>query len=141
MEFDYIYFFEKIKRIKRIKLFMKNQDSNLKDEKIIFNKELNIWEALIPVGLLIMMLAYNIYNGGEIFGQYSNHYILLIGGVIAAAVGLFNKVGMGTMIMEVWENLKSVLTPLLILFLVGSLAGTWMISGIVPSMVYYGLQI
>jgi NhaC family Na+:H+ antiporter len=141
LEFGYIYFFEKIKRIKRIKLFMKNQDSNLKDEKIIFNKELNIWEALIPVGLLIMMLAYNIYNGGEIFGQYSNHYILLIGGVIAAAVGLFNKVGMGTMIMEVWENLKSVLTPLLILFLVGSLAGTWMISGIVPSMVYYGLQI
>ena len=34
-----------------------------------------------------------------------------------------------------------VITPILILLLVGSLAGTWMISGIVPSMVYYGLQI
>jgi NhaC family Na+:H+ antiporter len=120
---------------------MKNQDNDLQDEKIIENSELNIWEALIPVVLLIMMLAYNIYHGGEIFGQYSNHYILLMGGGIATSVGLFNKVGMVTMIMEVWGNLKSIFIPILILLLVGSLAGTWMISGIVPSMVYYGLQI
>ena len=120
---------------------MKNQDNNPKDEEIIFNRELNIWEALIPVVLLIMMLAYNIYNGGELFGQYSNHFILLTGGVIAAIVGSLNKVGIRAMSIVIWENLKSVITPILILLLVGSLAGTWMISGIVPSMVYYGLQI
>lgn len=111
-------------------------------ETIISNKELNIWEALVPVILLISMLAYNIaFADGEILGQYSNHYILITGGVIAAIVGLFNKVDIPTMIKEVWNNLKSVFTPLMILLLVGALAGTWMISGVVPAMVYYGLQI
>jgi len=111
-------------------------------ETIIVNKELNIWEALIPVILLISMLAYNIiFADGEILGQYSNHYILITGGLIATAVGLFNKVSIPTIIQEIWGNLKSVFTPLVILLLVGALAGTWMISGVVPAMVYYGLQI
>ena len=65
----------------------------------------------------------------------------MIGGGVAAIVGLFNKVTLPSMLAEVWENLKSVFTPLMILLLVGALAGTWMISGIVPAMVYYGLQI
>ena len=114
----------------------------MEENKIIENKELNIWEALIPVIILIGLLAYNIfYADGALFGDYSNHYILLMGGGIAAIVGLFNKVTLPNMVIEVWDNLKSVFIPLMILLLVGALAGTWMISGIVPAMVYYGLQI
>jgi NhaC family Na+:H+ antiporter len=45
------------------------------------------------------------------------------------------------MIVEVWENWKSVFVPIMILFLVGALAGTWLVSGIIPAMVYYGLQV
>lgn len=111
-------------------------------KELVNNNELNIWEALIPVILLIGLLAYNIFFAdGELLGGYSNHYILLIGGVIAAIVGFFNKVEFWAMFMTVWENLKSVFVPILILLLVGALAGTWMISGVVPSMVYYGLQL
>lgn len=121
---------------------MENHTNNPQNEEINQNSELSIWEALTPVLLLISMLAYNIlFHDGEIVGQYSNHYILLIGGFIAAIVGLFNKVTIPTMISEVWNNLKSVSTPIAILLLVGALAGTWMISGVVPAMVYYGLQI
>lgn len=112
------------------------------DEEIIQNKELSIWEALIPAILLIALLAYNILkHEGEIFGQYSNHYILLMGGFFAAIIGLFNKVTISTMAKEVWSNWKSVFIPISILLLVGALAGTWMASGVVPAMVYYGLQI
>ncbi len=114
----------------------------MEDNKIIENKELNIWEASVPVMILIGLLAYNIvYADGGLLGDYSNHYILLIGGLIAAVVGLFNKVSIMGMVMEVLDNLKSVFVPLMILLLVGALAGTWMVSGIVPAMVYYGLQI
>ncbi len=45
------------------------------------------------------------------------------------------------MVAEVWENWKSVFVPIMILFLVGALAGTWLVSGIIPAMVYYGLQV
>lgn len=112
------------------------------EEKIIENIELNIWEALTPVAILMAMLAYNIfYKDGEALGTYSNQFILLMGGVIAAIVGFLNKVPLKIMIAEIWENIRSVFVPIMILFLVGALAGTWLISGIIPAMVYYGLQV
>jgi NhaC family Na+:H+ antiporter len=39
------------------------------------------------------------------------------------------------------ENIKSTVGAILILLMVGALAGTWLVSGIIPSMIYYGLQI
>ena len=118
--------------------------SNFKadNQNIIENTELNIWEALIPVIILMGLLAYNIFFAdGEMFGGYSNQIILLIGGLVAAIVGFFNKVSLSTMLSEVWENLKSIFVPVLILLLVGALAGTWLVSGVIPAMVYYGLQV
>ncbi len=112
------------------------------DEKIIENKELNIWEALIPILILIAMLSFNIfYADGAFFGDYSNQIILLIGAAIALVVGLFNKVSIQQMILEIWDNLKKTTVPIIILLLVGALAGTWLVSGIIPTMIYYGLQI
>ena len=112
------------------------------NQNIIENTELNIWEALIPVIILMGLLAYNIFIAdGEMLGEYSNQIILLIGGGVAAVVGFFNKVTYQRMLTEIWENLKSVLVPILILFLVGALAGTWLVSGVIPAMVYYGLQV
>nr|WP_257791463.1 Na+/H+ antiporter NhaC [Mariniflexile sp. TRM1-10] len=115
----------------------------IENQNIIENKELNIWEAIIPVVILMGMLAYNIFfvEGQEWFGTYTNQIILLLGGLVAATVGLFNKVTVERMLKEIWENLKSVFIPIMILFLVGALAGTWLISGVIPAMVYYGLQV
>jgi Na+:H+ antiporter, NhaC family len=112
-------------------------------ETVIENKELNFIEAIIPVVILMSMLAYNIFfvEGQEWFGTYTNQIILLLGGLVAAAVGFFNKVTLKLMVTEVWENLKSVFVPIMILLLVGALAGTWLISGVIPAMVYYGLQV
>jgi len=111
-------------------------------QKIIDNKELSFTEALIPVMVLMILLAYNIFFAdGEWLGAYSNQFILLLGGAVAAVVGFFNKVGIKIMILEIWENLKSVFVPIMILFLVGALAGTWLVSGVIPAMVYYGLQV
>ncbi len=125
---------------------MKN-DKNISEFKadtqtIIENKELNFLEALIPVIILMGLLFYNIvFAEGELLGAYSNQFILLIGGLIAAFVGFFNKVSILRMVTEIWENLKSVFIPIMILFLVGALAGTWLVSGVIPAMVYYGLQV
>ena len=115
----------------------------IENQKIIENKELSLFESLIPVVILMGLLAYNIFfvADQEWLGTYTNQFILLIGGAIAALVGFYNKVTIKTMFLEVIENLKSILVPVAILFLVGALAGTWLISGIIPAMVYYGLQV
>ncbi len=112
------------------------------DEHIVENRELSIWEAIIPVFVLVGMLFYNVmfaYGDDALSG--SNQFILLLGAAVAAIVGFFNKVSFKQMMEEVAENLKSTSGAILILLMVGSLAGTWLISGIIPTMIYYGLQI
>ncbi|MFN7045496.1 MAG: Na+/H+ antiporter NhaC [Flavobacterium sp.] len=111
------------------------------DREIKKNKELNIWEALIPVFALIGMLAFNVFVFGDSALGGSNQFVLLLGGAVAAIIGFLNKVSYKTMIDEVAENIKSTAGAILILLMVGALAGTWLISGIIPSMIYYGLQI
>ena len=111
------------------------------DQNIVENKELNIWEALIPVIALVGMLAYNIYVFGDDALSGSNQFVLLLGAAVAAIVGFRNKVNYKSMLAEVAENVKSTTGALLILLMVGALAGTWLISGIIPTMIYYGLQI
>jgi Na+:H+ antiporter, NhaC family len=111
------------------------------DENIIENKELNIWEALIPIVALVGMLFYNVFFAyGDDALSGSNQFILLMGAAVAAIVGFRNKVSYAQMMEEVAENVKSTTGALLILLMVGALAGTWLISGIIPSMIYYGLQ-
>ncbi len=120
---------------------MESQNINNEDEKIIENRELNIWEALIPVIALIGMLAYNVFIYGDSALGGTNQFILILGGAIAAIVGFKNKVSYKTMVEEVAQNLKSTTGAILILLMVGALAGTWLVSGIIPTMIYYGLDI
>ncbi len=112
------------------------------DDDIIENKELNIWEALIPVFALILLLFFNVkFAFGDSGLDGSNQFILLLGAAIAAVVGHFNKVSFAQMIEEVAENIKSTVGALIILLMVGALAGTWMVSGIIPTMIYYGMEL
>ena len=120
----------------------KQSEIIIEDHEITDNKGISLSESLVPVVILMCLLAYNIFiEEGEWFGGYSNQYILLIGGFVTALIGFRNKISLEIMVAEVWENWKSVFVPIMILFLVGALAGSWLVSGIIPAMVYYGLQV
>ena len=103
--------------------------------------KLSLSAALLPLITLILLLTYNVTVFGDDALSGSNQFILLLGGVVGGLVGLRNKVTYGQMLDKVGENLKSVTGPILILLLVGALAGTWLLSGIIPAMIDYGLQI
>ena len=124
---------------------MQSQDIHPKEpqeEHIVENKELSIVEALIPVVALILMLFFNVkFAFGDSGLAGSNQFILLLGAAVAAVVGHFNKVKFSQMIEEVAENVQSTTGALLILLMVGALAGTWLVSGIIPTMIYYGMEI
>ena len=102
---------------------------------------LSLKNALIPLIVLIGLLAFNVIVYGDDALSGSNQFILLIGGAVAAMVGFANKISYKTMLDKVADNLKSVTGAILILLFVGALAGTWLISGVIPAMIYYGLQI
>lgn len=105
-------------------------------------KQISLFQALIPVILLVLLLFFNVkiaYGDDAISG--SNQFILLLGGAIAAIVGFVNKVPYAKMLNKVSKNIKSTAGAILILLMVGALSGTWLLSGIIPAMIYYGLQI
>lgn len=113
-----------------------------KDEQLIENKNLSLFEALIPIIILVALLAFNVrYAFGDDALSGSNQFLLLIGAAIAAIIGFRNKVSYQAMMEDVSKNIKSTSSAIIILLLVGALSGTWLLSGIIPTMVYYGLQI
>ena len=105
------------------------------------HKNITIYAALFPVVAVVCMLAYNVHVYGDDAAGGSNQFILLMGGAIAALVGFGNKVSYASMLGCVADNLKSTTGAILILLMVGALSGAWLISGIIPSMIYYGLKI
>ena len=102
---------------------------------------LSIKTALLPLLVLIGLLAFNVFVYGDDALSGSNQFILLFGGAVAAMVGFANKISYTIMLEKVADNLKSVTGAILILLFVGALAGTWLIGGVIPAMIYYGLQI
>lgn len=115
--------------------------SENKTAKVNDRKSLSLKEALIPVISLVALLAYNVFVFGDDALSGSNQFVLLIGASIAAIIGFRNKISYKKMLEEVSENIKSTSGAILILLMVGALSGTWLISGIIPSMIYYGLHI
>ena len=97
--------------------------------------------ALTPLVLLVILLGINVFYFGDASLDGSNQFILLIGGFLAALVGFYQKVSYEDMMDAVSSNLKSTSGSLLILLMVGALSGSWLISGIIPSMIFYGIKI
>ena len=102
---------------------------------------LSLKVALIPVVILVLLLALNVFIYGDDALSGSNQFILLVGAAVASLIGFQHKVDYETLLKKIGENLKSVTGAILILLFVGALAGTWLLSGIIPAMIYYGLQI
>jgi len=102
-------------------------------------RQISLFAALFPLVFLVLLLAFNVFVFGDDAISGSNQFILLIGGVIASMIGFIYKKTFKSMLDQVGENLKSVSSAILILLLVGSLSASWLISGIVPAMIYYGI--
>jgi NhaC family Na+:H+ antiporter len=97
--------------------------------------------ALIPVVILIAMLGYSIFGLGLDLETGGSHIPLILGAAVAAAVASY----LGYPWKEIQESLVKGITlalgAILILMTIGILIGTWMASGIVPAMIYYGLKL
>jgi NhaC family Na+:H+ antiporter len=102
---------------------------------------LSLGAALLPVVVLILLLGFNVSVFGDNALGGSNQFILLIGAAVAAVIGFRKKIAYADMMEAIGTNLKATTGAILILLFVGALAGTWLASGIIPAMIYYGLQL
>lgn len=96
--------------------------------------------ALLPIILLTVLLTINVFTFEDALGG-ANQVAL----ILAAAVGAIIAWRLGfkweAINHRIVKTIGSAMPSMLILLLIGSLAGTWLISGVVPAMVYYGLKV
>lgn len=108
-----------------------------KEPKVRQKREAKLWEAFLPIIALIIAL----YIGLVIFGS-DPHVPLVIASAIAVFVAVF-QLGYGWNEIEegILKTINMGMQAIIILMIVGMLVGTWIQGGVVPAMIYYGLQI
>ena len=120
---------------------MRNITINNLDKMTNNSKSISLFEALIPIVVLVALLSYNVFIYSDDATGGANQFALVFAGVVAAIIGFTKGIKYDDMLEAVVENVKSTGSAIFILLLVGSLAGTWLISGIIPTMILYGLKI
>lgn len=103
-------------------------------------RNITLAEALIPIVILIVLLTANVFLFEETLTG-ANQMALLISAAIAGLIAVISGHRWKLIRERVVKTIGSAMPSIIILLLIGSLAGTWMISGVVPAMIYYGLDI
>jgi len=97
--------------------------------------------ALIPVIFLTLLITINVFIFGDDSLSGSNQIVLILSASIASIIAMRLGHKWTDLRQGIVRSIGSAMSAILILLLIGSLAGTWLLGGIVPAMIYYGLQI
>ncbi|GAA6169963.1 Na+/H+ antiporter NhaC [Sessilibacter corallicola] len=97
--------------------------------------------ATVPVVVLIILLSVNVLIFGDEAISGSNQIILIVSAAIAALLSMKTGVHWKTLEEGIVNGIKLATPAILILLMVGALSGTWLVSGIIPTMIYYGLHV
>lgn len=110
--------------------------------KINTSRQPSLVVSFVPLAVLIIFLALSIklFGGDAIAG--ASQLSLLSASAVCTAIAI---IGYGckwqTLEDAIITNMRSATPALIILLLIGAIAGTWMASGVIPTLIYYGLKI
>ncbi|WKZ66395.1 MAG: Na+/H+ antiporter NhaC [Flavobacteriales bacterium] len=101
----------------------------------------SLLQALIPLLALVGLLALNVVVFGDGGLSGPNQIALLLAASVAIGIGWRNGHGFSHLLEHIVRGISTAMGAILILFLIGALAATWLISGIVPAMIDHGLML
>ncbi|MGB0496013.1 MAG: Na+/H+ antiporter NhaC family protein [Kangiellaceae bacterium] len=116
---------------------MTNENNKIDSQK----KQPTLLDALIPIVMLMIMLAASVYFYSSDSSYGANQIALILAAAIASLIGFKNGYTWSEIETGIKKGVSTAYGAILILMMVGSLIGSWIISGTVPTMVYFGLQI
>ena len=98
--------------------------------------------SLLPLAILIGLLALTIYLfGSDALGGGSQVCLLVASGIcVLIGMGILNK-SWNEFEEAMVRNITGVGTAIIILLVIGALSGAWIVSGVVPTLIYYGVQV
>ncbi|MBK8290777.1 MAG: Na+/H+ antiporter NhaC [Flammeovirgaceae bacterium] len=97
--------------------------------------------ALLPIAILIFLLTINVVVLGSDAISGANQIALLLAAGVAGVISFRLGYSWEEIESSIVKSISSAMAAMLILLAIGSLSGTWLLSGIVPAMIYYGLKI
>ncbi|MBQ7443696.1 MAG: sodium:proton antiporter [Bacteroidaceae bacterium] len=98
--------------------------------------------SLIPFVALIALISTCVSVFGTDALDGATQVSLLIASAVCVAVGyVMRRVEWDALEREMTASVASCMPSIIILLLIGAIGGTWMVSGIVPTMIYYGVQV
>ena len=110
--------------------------------RLFKEREMPIYLALIPLAVLIVMLAFVIKVFGSDAIAGGSQIALMVASSIAALLSItVCGCKWSTLENAIVDNVRTSASAIMILLLIGAIASTWMLSGVVPTLMYYGLQI
>jgi Na+:H+ antiporter, NhaC family len=101
----------------------------------------SLLQALIPIIVLIALLTINVMVLGADAISGANQIALLLSAGVAGIISFRLGYSWPEIEKSIVKSISSAMAAILILLAIGSLSGTWLLSGIVPAMIYYGLKI
>lgn len=104
-------------------------------------KQPGLLQALIPIFVLIALLTLNVVYFGDRTLDGANQFALILAASVASIIAIRLGNNWTNIRESIVNSIGSAMPSMLILLLIGALAGTWMISGVVPTLIYYGLKI
>jgi NhaC family Na+:H+ antiporter len=101
----------------------------------------SLLQAATPVLVLVLLLASSVYYFGSDSSYGPNQIVLILAAVVASIIGMRSGYTWRELQDSMVHGVSLAMGAIFILLVVGSLIGTWIMAGIVPTMIYYGLQI
>lgn len=104
-------------------------------------KQPGFLDAAVPLLVLVVLLSASVYLFGDNSSYGPNQIALFMATAVAVIIGLKNGYRWSVIEKAMVKGISLSLGAVLILLSVGALIGTWMLSGTVPTLIYYGLQL
>lgn len=104
-------------------------------------KRPTLFQSLVPIAVLILLLSVNVHLFSDDATYGANQLGLLFAATVGGLIAIKNGYKWKDILDGIVKSIGSAMSAILILMLIGSLAGTWLLSGIVPALIYYGLDI
>lgn len=101
----------------------------------------NLFTALIPIIVLIALLSLNVIIWGDATLDGSNQTALLMAAAVAAIITMRLGIKWTKIRDHIVDTIGKSMPAILILLLIGALSGTWLLSGVIPALIYYGLDV
>lgn len=113
---------------------------SIKDFVIENTEDISFIRAIIPLLFLIAFLTFNVFVFEDTLGG-SNQMALILSAFIAMWIARGKGVSWEKITDKITATIGAALPSILVLLIIGALSGTWLLSGVIPAMIYYGLSL